>query len=101
VARAALKQQLDARVSALVARAGAEGWPITADHCFLRIAYDNAVGARWDSAHARPGWRTLPADRLAAAVAVLAAIDSGGVAELRRLNAASLAWRRASRIDAA
>ena len=77
-----------------MARAAAESWPIRADHCFLRIAYDNAVGARWDLVHARPGWRSLPLDALAAAVAVLGGLERDGLPALRRGNAVSLGFRR-------
>ena len=92
--RAALKSRLDAQVAALVAAARPD-WAVTADHCFLRIAYDNAVGARWDSVVARPAWRHLPLDALAAAIDILAAIAVEGPETLARLNADSLAWRRA------
>lgn len=92
--REALRAAIDARVAALVARAAAEHWPIRADHCFLRIAYDNAVGAKWDTVVRPPAWRNLPLDRLAAAAAVLEQIESDGRAALSSANAASLAWRR-------
>ena len=91
--RDALRTALDASIARLVARAAAERWPIRADHCFLRIVYDAAVGAKWDSVHARPGWRNLPEDRLAAAVDHAAAIEADGAPRLERLNAASLAYR--------
>lgn len=95
--RSALRSAMSAAVVRLVARAAAERWPIRADHCFLRIAYDNAAGAKWDTVHARPGWATLPPDQLAAAVAVLTRIEGEGRAALDPLNAASLAFRRAAR----
>jgi len=95
--RPALRAALDAAVARPVARAAAERWPIRADHCFLRIAYDNAVGAKWDTVHARPGHASLPLDRLAAAGEVLARIEGGGRVALDPLNAASLAFRRAAR----
>ncbi len=95
--RARLRAALDATVARLVARAAAERWPIRADHCFLRIAYDNAVAGKWDTVVARPAYATLPLDRLAAAVAVLDRIDAEGRAALEPLNAASLAFRRAAR----
>ncbi len=84
-------------VAVLVARAHAEQWPLRADHCFLRVAYDAAVGAKWDTAFARPAWRSLPLDRLDAALAVLQRIEREGPAALVTLNAASLAFRRAAR----
>ena len=94
--RLTLRAALDAAVARLVARAAVEHWPIRADHCFLRIAYDNAVGAKWDTVHARPAYASLPLDRLAAAVDLLARIEADGRAALEPLNAASLAYRRAS-----
>ncbi len=98
--RAAIRADLDATVARLIARAALDGWPIRADHCFLRIAYDNAVGAKWDTVVSRPAWASLPLDRLRAAVAVLARIERDGRVALDPLNAASLAFRRALRAAA-
>lgn len=95
--RTALRARLDAAVTRLVARAAAERWPIRADHCFLRIAYDAAAGAKWDTVYGKPGYASLPLDRLAAAIATLERIEAGGRAALDPLNAASLAFRRAAR----
>lgn len=95
--RPALRAALDASLARLVVRAAVEGWLIRADHCFLRIAYDNAVGAKWDTVHARPAWATLPLDRLAAAVAVLIKIEHEGSTALVAANARSLALRREAR----
>lgn len=95
--RATLRADLDAAVARLVARAAAERWPIRADHCFLRIAYDNALGAKWDTIAARPAWATLPPAALATAVALLTRIEVDGRTALDPLNAASLAFRRAAR----
>lgn len=95
--REPLRAALDAAVARLVARAAAERWPIRADHCFLRIAYDNAVGAKWDTVHAPPAWRSLPLDMLAEAVAVAHRIEAGGVPTLRTLNAVSLRLRGKAR----
>ena len=95
--RERLRAELSATVARLVARGAAERWPIRADHCFLRIAYDNAVGAKWDTRHVRPAWRSLPLDRLAAALAHARAIETGGRAMLEPLNRASLAYRRQAR----
>ncbi len=95
--RPALRASLDAAVARLVARAAAERWPISADHCFLRIAYDTATGAKWDTVYPRPGYASLPVDRLATAIAVLDRIEAEGRPALDALNAASLAFRRAAR----
>ena len=95
--RAGLRATLDAAVARLVARAAADGWPIRADHCFLRIAYDTACAAKWDTVYGRPAYATLPLDRLTSAVAVLDRIEAEGRPALDALNAASLAFRRAVR----
>ena len=95
--RAALRARLDACVARLVARAAAERWPIRADHCFLRIAYDVAVGAKWDTLHARPAWLTLPLDTLVAAVSVSERIEAGGREMLVDLNRRSLEFRQTTR----
>ncbi len=95
--RATLRGVIDAAVLRLVARATVEHWPVRADHCFLRIAYDTAAEGKWDTLYARPAWRSLPLDRLASAVHVLNSIERDGLPALVRLNAASLAVRRAAR----
>ena len=90
--REELRAAIDVRVARLVARAAAEQWPIRADHCFLRIAYDNAVGAKWDTVVHPPAWRNLPLDRLAAALDLLEAMHD--LPQLTGLNETSLALRR-------
>ncbi len=95
--RLTLRAALTDVVARLVARAAAERWPIRNDHCFLRIAYDTAVGAKWNTVAARPAWATLPLDRLTAAIVALEAIEAEGRARLDKLNAASLAFRRVAR----
>ncbi len=89
-----MRAALDAAVAGLVAAARPD-WPVTADYCFRRIAYDNAVDAKWDDVVRPPAWRNLPPDRLAAAVRLLAAMHDP--AELRRLNDRSLALRGKAR----
>ncbi|PZN95937.1 MAG: hypothetical protein DCF31_05235 [Alphaproteobacteria bacterium] len=91
--RATLKGALDRHVATLVAMATPD-WPISADHCFLRVAYDNAMGDRWDQAARRPAWRHLPLDRLAVAVDILARIAAEGLPLLAALNTISLDYRR-------
>lgn len=89
-----MRAAIDAAVARLVAAAG-PGWPVSADHCFLRIAYDNAVGAKWGTVVRPPAWRNLPPDALAEALRLLGTMDDP--ATLRRLNARSLALRGKSR----
>lgn len=67
-------------------------WPISRDHCFMRVCLDAAVGVRWDGVVRRPAVRHLTDAQLAAAVAVA----EGVVAEPGRLpglDAASLRMR--------
>lgn len=79
---------------ALPALAVPRGWPVRADHCFQRILLDHAVGGCWyDHVAARPAYRHLDAERLAAAVALGEAVVAG-TADLPPLNARSLRWRR-------
>ncbi len=79
----------------LPARAARERWVVRHDHCFARIVLDHAVGAAWKTVLTgrEPAWRQLDAAALRSAVAVAEAIDAGGDAALRRLDAQSLAWR--------
>lgn len=79
--------------SVLPGVADARGWPVRADHCFQRILLDHATGGCWyDHVARRPAYKHLAADRLAAAVALGEAVLAG-TADLRALNAQSLAWR--------
>ncbi len=79
----------------LPARAGAEGWVVTADHCFGRIVLDNAVGGRWYDVlgPARPAFTALDDERLSRAVDLAERIAVEGDPLLRALDARSLAWR--------
>ncbi len=92
------RDEIDAAVARLVASAGPD-WPIRRDHCFLRVAYDNAAGLRWDILVRPPAWRNLPEDVLAEALRLLRAMDDP--ATLRRLNDHSLALRGHPRYGAA
>ncbi|CCH88808.1 conserved protein of unknown function [Modestobacter italicus] len=77
-------------------QARAEGWVVTADHCFGRIVLDHAVQARWYDVLDRrrsPAFAQLDDDRLAAAVALAERIAAEGDPLLRELDAQSLAWR--------
>ena len=71
--------------------AAAPDWPIRRDHCFLRVAYDNAAGARWDTVVRPPAWRNLPEPVLEEALRLLGEMRDPGT--LRRLNDRSLALR--------
>ena len=93
MSRTELRVRLDAEVAPLVERAAHEHWPVRADHCFLRIAYDNAVGAKWDTLVAKPAWSNLTLKALEAAIATLVRIGAEGRPALDELNSRSLGWR--------
>jgi proline racemase len=83
-------------LSELPGRARAEGWVVTADHCFGRIVLDHAVGGRWYDVLDRrrsPAFAQLDDEQLAVAVALAEQIADEGDPLLRRLDAQSLAWR--------
>ncbi|GAA0566701.1 hypothetical protein GCM10009416_00860 [Craurococcus roseus] len=72
--------------------ATAEGWPISLDHCFMRVCLDAAFGRPWHEAVRRPAVRHMTDADLARAVAVaerIAAVPS----LLPGLNAESLRLR--------
>ncbi|WP_222193610.1 hypothetical protein [Modestobacter italicus] len=80
----------------LPARARAERWVVSADHCFGRIVLDHAVGGRWYDVLDRrrsPAFTQLDDARLAAAVELAERMDAEGDPLVRRLDAQSLAWR--------
>ena len=80
----------------LPARARAERWVVTADHCFGRIVLDHAVAGRWYDVLDRrrsPAFAQLDDAQLATAVALAERMDAEGDPLVRVLDAQSLAWR--------
>ncbi len=79
----------------LPARARAQRWLVTADHCFGRIVLDNAVGGRWYDVlgSGRPAFAQLDDAQLSTAVALAERIAVEGDPLLRDLDARSLTWR--------
>ena len=77
-------------------------YPVRFNHCFLRIVYDNLLGARWQTVlpKGQPAYRQLTPDQLARAIEIGEAIVADPQ-HCRRLNERSLRWRgrhpRASR----
>ncbi len=68
-------------------------WPVTRDHCFMRILLDAVHGERWDNQiQGRPAYKHMDAKRLDAAI-LLAKRVAANEANLWALNAQSLAWR--------
>lgn len=76
----------------LPAMARTRPWPISQDHCFMRVCLDAAYGGRWDAAIPRPAIRHADNEHLAAAIAVAQSLlrDPN---RLPALNAASLRAR--------
>lgn len=68
-------------------------WPVSADHCFMRILLDAVHGERWDSVvKGRPAYKHISMERLEAAVALAERVVANA-ADLGGLNEQSLAWR--------
>ncbi len=77
----------------LPALAKTRHWPVSLDHCFMRILLDAVHGARWDTVVLRrPAYKHVEQDRLAAAIALAQRVVTND-ADLWALNAQSLAWR--------
>jgi hypothetical protein len=99
--RAALEAAwLDLTRHELPALAASRDWPVRADHCFQRILLDNAVGGVWyDAIPRRPAYRHADMATLERALD-LGRAAIAGTADLHRLNARSLAWRRQAKASA-
>lgn len=76
----------------LPAMAREHRWPITLDHCFMRVCLDTSLGARWDTMVRRPAIRHLDLSQLAAAVAQAERV-AAEPSLLPTLNRASLRLR--------
>ena len=84
----------------LPAMAAGQGWPVSLDHCFMRICLDAAVGAPWHTVISRPAVRHATVDQLRRAVQVAeGVVASPGL--LPGLNNRSLAARRRLRASSA
>jgi hypothetical protein len=77
----------------LPALAKTQPWPVSADHCFMRILLDAAYGERWDKfVQDRPAYKHIDVERLASAVSLAERVVADEV-DLWALNAQSLEWR--------
>jgi hypothetical protein len=68
-------------------------WPISQDHCFMRVCLDTALGAPWHTVIRRPAIRHLSDDQLAVAIAVAEALQPAPET-LDALNRQSIRWRK-------
>jgi hypothetical protein len=77
------------------AEASAEPWPVTLDHCFMRIVLDNLLGRCWYDVldRRKPAYMQLSAVQLHDAIRLADAMLTGGVGRVRALNDASLRLR--------
>jgi hypothetical protein len=77
----------------LPAMAKSCGWPISQDHCFMRVCLDTSLGAPWHIIVQRPAIKHLTNAQLAAAIAVGEGLLHSP-AMLDALNRQSINWRR-------
>jgi hypothetical protein len=69
-------------------------WPVSNDHCFMRICLDTSLGTIWHTTIKRPAIRHLTDAQLEAAIAVAESVVSAPES-LGALNQQSIRWRRA------
>lgn len=68
-------------------------WPVSADHCFMRILLDAVHEGRWDRVvQGRPAYKYIDIERLAAGVKLAERVVASET-DLWALNTQSLAWR--------
>lgn len=67
----AVETLVDLAEQQLPAQATSGGYPVRHDHCFKRIAYDVAVGTRWDTDVTPPFYRNASPEQIRRAVEVL------------------------------
>lgn len=65
-----LARWLDLTRRVLPGMAGEHGWPISLDHCFMRVCLDAAMGRPWHEAIRRPAIRHMTDAQLDHAIAV-------------------------------
>jgi hypothetical protein len=68
-------------------------WPMTEDHCFMRICLDGALGAPWHTIVRRPAIRHLSDQQLSEAIAVAESVIRSPPI-LDELNRQSISWRK-------
>ena len=73
-------------------------WPVTENHCFLRIAYDNLFGRPWKEVlnSKKPALHQLNEDQVEQVIEILKRFPD----EIDKLNRKSLRLRMISRINA-
>ena len=87
-----LARWLDLTRRVLPGMAGDHGWPISLDHCFMRVCLDAAAERRWHEVIRRPAVRHMTDAQLDRAVAVAEQV-AANPAVLPNLNRNSLLMR--------
>jgi hypothetical protein len=77
----------------LPAMAKEHSWPISMDHCFMRVCLDNALGVPWHTVVQRPAIKHLTDDQINKAICVAQSIVDEPE-QLSLLNQNSLQVRR-------
>jgi len=78
----------------LPGKADPETWPITDDHCFMRVCLDNAFGDVWYGyVDDRPAYRNIEDRKLVKATSLALHMYHYSPHAVRRLNERSLYWR--------
>jgi hypothetical protein len=75
-------------------------WPISIDHCFMRVCLDTALGAPWHALVRLPAIRHLTNDQMSKAIGVAQSIISSPEL-LHALNQNSIQARRLMRLNKA
>mgnify|MGYP000123806531 CR=1 FL=1 len=71
-----------------------EGWPLHADHCFVRVVLDNVFEDEWyDQVDGRPAQENLSAAQLRSAIDIAERLLEAGPSLAADLNDRSLRWR--------
>jgi hypothetical protein len=70
-----------------------QNWPISVDHCFMRVCLDTALGAPWQSLIPRPAIKHLSDEQLTLAISVAQSLVDNPE-KLSALNQQSIRWRR-------
>jgi hypothetical protein len=73
--------------------ARSHNWPISLDHCFMRVCLDTALGAPWHTVIDRPAIKHLSDEQLLAAISVAQSLVQTP-ATLLALNDQSIRWRK-------
>jgi hypothetical protein len=93
IAREVLLQRWSALVNDILPKmASQHHWPISQNHCFMRVCLDKAVGSPWHNFVKRPASRHMTDNQLRSAIAVAEQVVEAP-ALLPELNRQSIEYR--------